>query len=505
MRIRIVSSGLLSKDEIKAKKLVSSDFDEKECLQAASYDLRLGSKHYLYEEAGNWNAVFLGEPEELKNENNNIKDPALILRLPHHGSNKLIIPPFGSAIIELKETIDLLSIACKEQLLIAGRFDLKLKAIYKGLISQQATQVEPCYKGKLYCFIHNVSSKPVVLLKDEKIATIEFSYVGQGLTPSERKRLIEKTVETNKKKFNSERFTPLHTGIEDIRWLHTVGMLPEECGIAPIYKFVQGNVREAVEANLEKSDIIDKLTDRVGNRLSEKQNTIKIVFSLITAVITFFTTGFLIEVLSELRYFSEELSFFATQQTLSAASLKAIEEHTNELIQLRCSVGICAIIAVTVITALLFWLLFHNMRPKYEQKWIHKRSAKEKKESYLMYKKELKTERQRNKKLHYAKVAEYQTQGSINYTADYINRQRNGKKKEKKQVELDKLTKKFNDSKRDLNNEMLHIQESDEASEANNKLLKIEEKIEEIKTINIDIKCIRCGIWRFIRKLRMCL
>lgn len=57
---------------------------------------------------------------------------------------------------------------------MAGRFDLKLSTIYKGLISQQATQVEPCYYGRLFCFVHNLSSKEIHLKHKDKVATIEF-------------------------------------------------------------------------------------------------------------------------------------------------------------------------------------------------------------------------------------------------------------------------------------------------------------------------------------------
>ena len=75
--------------------------------------------------------------------------------------------------------------------MIVGRFDLKIKAIYKGLISQQATQVEPCYKGKLYCFIHNLTAKEIRLQREEAIATIEFSYAGASTDKEEINNIIK--------------------------------------------------------------------------------------------------------------------------------------------------------------------------------------------------------------------------------------------------------------------------------------------------------------------------
>lgn len=382
-------SGLLTGSEIENLKLVSEGFDP-DSLQAASYDLRLGNKHFLFEDSGTWKAVFLGEPTELNEENNGISDPALMLQMPRQGSNKLIIPPFGSAIIQLKETIDLLSVTNQESgyLLIAGRFDLKLKTIYKGLISQQATQVEPCYKGKLYCFIHNLSSNPVVLTKNEKIATIEFSNVGAGLAEETRCRIILDTESRNHNKFSSERFTPSRTGIDDIRWLHTVGMLPEECGIAPIYRSVQDSIGDKVDSFLEKSDTIEKITDRVERKLSEKQNAMKIIIALVTAVITFFTANFLIEINAELRYFREELSFFSNSgASLEPDARKALEEHTKGMAQTRNTFLIVMVISVGVIAGLLL-VLYFTQHASGGKKWDNKRKALEAQYAYLAFEKE---------------------------------------------------------------------------------------------------------------------
>lgn len=374
-------AGLLTGQEIQRYGLVEAPGDG--CLQASSCDLRVGDRHYLYERSGSWKAVFLGNSDALRKENDGFSpDSPWLLTPPDQGGDQLIIPPFGSAIIQLEETIDLLSAAQESSILIAGRFDLKLKSIYKGLISQQATQVEPCYKGKLYCFIHNLGAQAVVLEAGEKIATIEFSYVGQGLSEKDRKEIIYKVKEDNEKKYTSESFSCVGTGIKDIRWLHEQGTLPDECGIAPIYQLVTGNVETSVNVHLEKSDTIDKLAERVGNRLSERQNVFKIVLSLVVAVVTFFTTGLLLEVRAELRYFSEELAFFAQTHSPSGNALEAIQAHTAELMSLRGSLWIVAFICVAVITVLLLVLFFVYMRPMYEQRWEHKRKKLEAKEAY---------------------------------------------------------------------------------------------------------------------------
>lgn len=389
-----VLSGLLTGIQIREYGLISPVDDNN--LQDASYDLTVGDRHYLYEDTGKWNAVFLGDSNDLIKANAGLpQGSGLELSFPRRGGGKLIIPPFGSAIVQLNETIDLRTVAQEKCLLIAGRFDLKLKSIYKGIISQQATQVEPFYKGKLYCFLHNLGSQEVILKMGEPLATIEFSFVGQGLDEKTRKEIIDTTIKKRMSKFENSKFSEPKEGITDIRWLYERDMLPNECGIAPIYNLVIGNVGEAVTKHLEKSDTIDHLVEQVGNRLNERQNMIKIIISLIAAVITFFATGFVINVSAELRYFSEELAFWgdSISGNFNPAILQAVEEHTRELEQLRQYHIISVVVFSVIVVGLLLILCFIYMRPRYEQKWEHKRRAVEAKSEYLRVKEENKRRR----------------------------------------------------------------------------------------------------------------
>lgn len=383
----VFGSGLLSQAEIEQYNLIPESERGDGCLQAASYDLRVGNKHFVFEESGHWKAIFLGEPEELLKANENLPpDSAITMQLPHHNYNTLVIPPFGSAIIQLQETIDLLSVANQNDILIAGRFDLKLKAIYKGLISQQATQVEPCYKGKLYCFVHNLGSHAVTLTKGDKFATIEFSYVGQGLRKSQRKAIIKVTKDRNADKYSCGSFVEKDTGIKDIRWLQG-DRLPEECGIAPIYNLVHTNIKDEVEKNLEKSSTIDKITERVEIRLREKQNLIKILISLIAAVITYFTTNLFMEINSELKYFGEELSFLIESHSeLHESSIDAIVNHTKELHNIRSTMWIVSLLLLLVIIVLIIWFFKSFSKPSKEQEWELKRKALQAELEYKEYK-----------------------------------------------------------------------------------------------------------------------
>lgn len=392
-------SGLLTGKQIKEYDLIVPIEDDN--LQDASYDLTLGDRHYLYEDTGKWNAVFLGKSHDLIKANTGFSPGSpLELTAPRRGGGKLVIPPFGSAIVQLNETIDLRTVAQKKRLLIAGRFDLKLKSIYKGIISQQATQVEPCYKGKLYCFLHNLGSQEVILEMGEPLATIEFSFVGQGLGEKIRADIIDETIKKKVAKFENSKFSEPKEGITDIRWLYERNMLPHECGIAPIYNLVIGNVGEAVTKHLEKSDTIDRLVERVGNRLNEKQNMMKIVISLVATVITFFATSFLMNVSAELRYFSEELAFLGDSISgdVDPAILQAVEDHTSALEQLRQCQLIAVVVFSVIVVALLLILCFTYMRPRYEQKWEHKRRAMEAKCEYRQAKEQKKKGRKANDK-----------------------------------------------------------------------------------------------------------
>lgn len=453
-------SGLLSRKEIMDYNLIigkdgnpiHDSESEIEKAPSGSYDLHIGDRHFLFESTGRWKPVFLGTPEELRKVNDNV-DSSLQMQLSEHGYKNLVIPPFCSAIIQLQETVDLYTVANNDHLMIAGRFDLKLSAIYKGLISQQATQVEPCYRGKLYCFVHNLGEQEITLTEGDKVATIEFSYVGQGLSSKEREEIIKRTINYNAtEKYKGESFThsikidektEIHTGIGDIRWLKE-SRLPNQCGIAPIYNLVTGNVNEQVDKHLEKSSTIESLSDRVSNRIKERESSLRTVLLLVLAVITFFTTNLAIELRAELRYFSEELAFFAERYASlidtngdeeadfndstsedgpsssinpsnpddlssfedsdnsndpsssnnsgsidSANALEAIKAHTEELSRARTSLLKTAGLALVIIVALLLYLFFKAFSPSGEQKWIRKRRKLEAEYEYLNTKKRI--------------------------------------------------------------------------------------------------------------------
>lgn len=113
-------------------------FDE-ENLKPAAYELTLGNEYYLN---GQFNSL-KGAPD------------------------KITIKPFDVAVVKTAETI------CLPRFLIA-RWNLRVRYTYQGLLWIGASQVDPGYKGHLFCPIYNLSNKGVDLFLGDSIAQIDF-------------------------------------------------------------------------------------------------------------------------------------------------------------------------------------------------------------------------------------------------------------------------------------------------------------------------------------------
>ena len=83
------------------------------------------------------------------------------------GKNMIKIPPFQVAVIKTKETFNL---PC----FIIGRWNIRVTCAYKGLLWVGGPQVDPSYRGHLFCPIYNLSDKIVELELGAKIATMDF-------------------------------------------------------------------------------------------------------------------------------------------------------------------------------------------------------------------------------------------------------------------------------------------------------------------------------------------
>ncbi|MGC2403707.1 MAG: hypothetical protein WA510_28200 [Acidobacteriaceae bacterium] len=133
--------GVLLSDRIKYYcgdefKLIDPFVEEFLC--PAGYDLRVG---FNYAIGGNRRALNYGE--------------------------SFTIGPYQVAVIQTLETLNI------PEFLI-GRWNIRVKLAYKGLLWVGGAQVDPGFRGRLACPIYNLSTGPVQLVCGEKLAMIDF-------------------------------------------------------------------------------------------------------------------------------------------------------------------------------------------------------------------------------------------------------------------------------------------------------------------------------------------
>lgn len=147
----------MTRDEIKSLKIISCECENDLCFKPASYDLRLGQEYMLPGPSGG--AGDRGHPT--------VKFCS--------AEKPLIIPAFSSALVSTYEKVVL-------PLNVVGRFNLRVKMAFRGLVVQMGTQVEPGYSGRLFAIIQNITEEPVQIGfadYDTRPFTIEFQYTTQ--------------------------------------------------------------------------------------------------------------------------------------------------------------------------------------------------------------------------------------------------------------------------------------------------------------------------------------
>ena len=135
---------VLLKDEIKRYctgpiKMIVPFEDTRKFLKSASYHLRLGSYYRMD-----------GKDYELSDDNK-------ILKIPRH----------GIVIVRTYEWINMPGF-------LVGRWNLKVKMVYKGLVWVGSLQVDPGYQGYLFCPLYNLSDREQELIYKDPLFTIDF-------------------------------------------------------------------------------------------------------------------------------------------------------------------------------------------------------------------------------------------------------------------------------------------------------------------------------------------
>ena len=85
------------------------------------------------------------------------------------------------------EPYDYVIASCKEMTNfprdISARFDISVNLFCQGIIMSNSTQVDPGFRGKLFCLLFNTSNKTVYLQKDTHFTTLEFHKLLEPTTP----------------------------------------------------------------------------------------------------------------------------------------------------------------------------------------------------------------------------------------------------------------------------------------------------------------------------------
>lgn len=254
-------AGTLTGAEIKEHKLIIPESNSKpKNLQATTYNLTLGEGHYIYsgkssDNQQKWQLIHIGSDDMLNTLNNKNKNAQQYSRQRQEKPKTLFIPPYGSAFVQLNETVDTYTLAKEKNLLVVGRFDLKLSSVHQGLISQQATQVKPCYQGKLFCFIHNLSNNEIKLKYGEELATIEFSYVSCFCNQEKRKSVINTLIDNNKAKYYKDYCGEM--GISEVRYFQAMEQLPDDCGLLGLKDEMTREIAREIKSDETKQYLVD--------------------------------------------------------------------------------------------------------------------------------------------------------------------------------------------------------------------------------------------------------
>lgn len=125
----------------------------------SSYDLTLGDEYY-----------YAGEINELSD-----KKPFLALE------------PYDYAIASCNEKISMPRD-------VSGRFDVSVNLFCQGIILSNSTQVDPGFRGKLFCLLFNTSNKVVYLKRHTHFVTMEFNKLIEPTTPYSGKYADEDSI-----------------------------------------------------------------------------------------------------------------------------------------------------------------------------------------------------------------------------------------------------------------------------------------------------------------------
>ncbi len=334
-------AGVLSFEEAKKLNLMKGLSENNS--NPTIFDLSLGNFHYVYgtsQSEGNiqnkidkerrneseqslktWRAICIGSDKEMNKANKDVPESEKFVRQNRTRTNVLTIPALGSALIQLNEIVDTYTAAVSNNILVTGRFDLKLTLVNKGLISQQGTQIEPCYRGRLYCFVHNLSNKDISLESGTPIASIEFSYVSCFCDVEKRKEVIKNLIKKNEreKRYLKAEYCDEGKGILNVRYFNRKKYLPDSCGLS--------HISESAIAAVKEQAVINQIIDEVKKGIDKKTSIICALIAAMSSIIVTLLTGYF----TIMKPLADECKSLESQVQSYETSLEVYQEELNKL------------------------------------------------------------------------------------------------------------------------------------------------------------------------------
>lgn len=264
------SKGVLIGDDIEKLFLIDKKTFNNKCLQIASYDLRLGDEYYVpsrqrQEHCSETQNIVLSCPFHKKDIPNDIQKCS-------SENGVLRISPFSTIVFSTEEILEIPDN-------VIGRFDLRIRFAMQGLVLQVGTQIEPCYKGRLFGLLLNFSDKEICIPQGTRLLTAEFSYTTSKVKNAEDK-------EYNSLKEFIERFPPtkgtLESFFERIKDIYGENQKIQNEIIlekASTTKYIDGKVHELDEK------IRVEMTEKRVEKSEKYQNRITLILAASALII----------------------------------------------------------------------------------------------------------------------------------------------------------------------------------------------------------------------------
>ena len=157
---------------------------------------------------------------------------------------------------------------------------------------------------------------------------------------------------------------------------------------------------------MERNETVEQYSQQIRKKLSERDGAIKLIISLVVSIVSVIGAGFGLSVLTQLRYFQEQLSFLTDSNSgnLDSEAIEAIRNHAQNFQMLEEKIFWGVLVVIPIIASFLlvyykfisvnYWKRKSNrLNNKIEYKNLKRKDKERRKE-----KKKEKNNKERNKR-----------------------------------------------------------------------------------------------------------